>query len=312
MGATQASIRAGEDAPRRRGRGRRRLGAERAARLALVPTMLLCLIGYYGSIAWTVGMSFTPSGVLPVYEWAGVAQYERLATEPRWHTAFANMFVFGGLYLGGSLAFGILLAIALDQGVRGRSLLQTVFLYPIALSFIVTGLAWQWFLNPTTGLQEFVRGLGFPGFTFDWLSSPDRAIFTLVIAGVWHSAGLVMAIVYAGLGSVDSEIWRAGRVDGIPRWKMYLRVVLPMLAPVILVCVVLLAHERRQELRARRRHDGGRPRLRHRPAGQVRRGQPLPARQHRPRLRRGHGDAGHRPPDPAGLGLEPHRGAGRA
>lgn len=222
-------------------RPRRRMGAERTARLALVPTILLCLVGYYGSIAWTVGMSFTPSGVLPVYEWAGASQYVRLWGEPRWHTAFSNMFVFGGLYIGGSLGLGTLLAIALDQGVRGRSLLQTVFLYPIALSFIVTGLAWQWFLNPTTGLQEFVRGLGFSEFRFDWLSSPDRAIFTLVIAGLWHSAGLVMAIVYAGLGSVDVEIWRAGRVDGIPRWKMYLRVVLPMLTPVLLVCVVLLA-----------------------------------------------------------------------
>ena len=225
----------------RAARPRRRLGAERVARLALVPSMLLCLIGYYGSIAWTVGISFTTSGVLPRAEWAGVDQYVRLWSEPRWHTAFSNMFVFGGLYIGLSLAFGVLLAIVVDQGLRGRNLLQAIFLYPIALSFIVTGLAWQWFLNPTVGLQSFVRSLGVEGFTFDWLSSPDRAIFTLVIAGVWHSAGLVMAIVYAGLGSIDSELWRAGRVDGIPRATMYRRVILPMLKPVLLVCVVLLA-----------------------------------------------------------------------
>lgn len=223
-------------APRRMG-----VAAERVARWALVPTVLLCLVGTYGSIAWTVGMSFTSSGSLPRAEWAGLDQYARLLGEPRWHTAFANMFVFGGLYVAGCLAFGTLLAIALDQGVRARSLLQTVFLYPIALSFIVTGLAWQWFLNPTTGLQEFVRSLGWEGFRFDWLSDPDRAVFALVIAGVWHSSGLVMAIVYAGLGSIDGEIWRAGRVDGIPRARMYRRVILPMLAPVLLVCVVLLS-----------------------------------------------------------------------
>lgn len=223
---------------RRRAPGLRPDGVARAM---LVPTILLCLIGYYGSIAWTVGLSFTTSGSLPRAEWAGLAQYARLVGEPRWHTAFANMFLFGGLYVAGCLAFGTLLAIALDQGVRARSLLQTVFLYPIALSFIVTGLAWQWFLNPTTGLQDFVRSLGFEDFTFDWLSDPRRAVFTLVIAGVWHSSGLVMAIVYAGLGSVDGEIWRASRVDGIPRWQMYRRVILPMLAPVIGVCVVLLS-----------------------------------------------------------------------
>lgn len=227
-------------APSRRSRAGG-LSGERVARLALVPTILLCLIGTYGSIAWTVGISLTPSGSLPRAEWAGLAQYVRLAGEPRWHTAFANMFLFGGFYVAGCLAFGTLLAIALDQGVRARSLLQTIFLYPIALSFIVTGLAWQWFLNPTTGLQEFVRSLGWEEFRFDWLSDPDRAVFTLVIAGIWHSSGLVMAIVYAGLGSVDGEIWRAGRVDGIPRARMYLRVILPMLAPVLLVCVVLLA-----------------------------------------------------------------------
>jgi glucose/mannose transport system permease protein len=207
----------------------------------LVPTILACLVGYYGSILWTAGISFTSSSLLPRAEFVGLDQYVRLWGEPRWHTAFANMFLFGGLYVGVCLAFGTLLAIALDQGVRARSFLQTVFLYPIALSFIVTGLAWQWFLNPTTGLQDFVRALGFESFAFDWLSRPDRAVFTLVIAGVWHSAGLVMAIVFAGLGSVDGEIWRASRVDGIPRWRMYLRVILPMLSPVLLVCVVLLA-----------------------------------------------------------------------
>lgn len=225
--------------PRRRRRAR--LSPGTVARLVLLPSLALCAVGYYGSIAWTVGMSFTPSGVLPVLEWDGLGRYARLWDDRRWHVAFANMFLFGLFYGGGSLAFGTLLAIALDQGVRARSALQTVFLYPIALSFIVTGLAWQWFLNPTTGLQEFVRSLGFASFSFDWLSSPERAIFALVIAGVWHSSGLVMAIVYAGLGSIDAEIWRAGRVDGIPRRRMYVRVVLPMLAPVLLVCVVLLA-----------------------------------------------------------------------
>lgn len=211
------------------------------ARFVLVPTILITAVAYYGSILWTIGLSFTPSKILPVPKWAGLAMYERLSTTDRWLVAYKNLFLFGGLYVGASLLFGMILAIALDQGVKGRSWFQTLFLYPIALSFIVTGIAWRWVLNPTTGLQDLVRGLGFTGFELDLLSSPDRAIFTLVIAGVWHAAGLTMVILFAGLQSVDPEIWRAGRVDGIPRRKMYLHVVIPMLWPVVVTCLVLLS-----------------------------------------------------------------------
>ncbi len=210
------------------------------ARLVLLPTILFTVVGYYVSILWTIGLSFTPSRILPVARWAGVDMYERLFNTERWHVAYSNLFVFGGFYIGFCLLFGMILAIALDQGLRGRSLLQTIYLYPIALSFIVTGLAWRWLLNPTTGLQDFIRSLGFEGFALDLLSSPERAIFTLVIAGVWQSAGLTMVILFAGLQSVDPEIWRAGRVDGIPRWRMYLHVVVPMLGPMVATCVVLL------------------------------------------------------------------------
>lgn len=219
----------------------KKIPANLMAKIALVPSILLCAVGFYGAMLWTVVISFTSSGITPRYEFAGLKQYIRLFSMDRWHVAYTNMFVFGGLYIACSLAFGIILAIALDQGIRARSVFQTIFLYPIALSFIVTGLSWQWLLNPTTGLQNYVRQLGFETFAFDWLSSPDRAVYTLVVAGVWHAAGLVMAIMYAGLGSVDGEIWRAGRVDGIPRSKMYWRIILPMLKPVIIVCIVLLA-----------------------------------------------------------------------
>ena len=219
----------------------RKINAQNVAKLVLVPTILLCAIGFYGSILWTFVISFTTSGMLPQYNFAGFDQYIKLFGMDRWHTAYTNMFIFGFLYIACSLVFGTLLAIALDQGIRAQNFFQTMFLYPIALSFIVTGLAWQWFLNPTTGLQQFVRSLGFTDFTFDWLNRPNLAIYTLVIAGVWHAAGLMMAIMFAGLRSVDTEIWRAAKVDGIPKITMYRRVILPMLKPVIVTCVVLLS-----------------------------------------------------------------------
>jgi glucose/mannose transport system permease protein len=109
------------------------------------------------------------------------------------------------------------------------------------MSFIVTGLAWQWFLNPGLGLQKVVRDLGFPAFTFDWLVSQQMVIYTLVIAALWQSAGLVMAILLAGLRGVDADLWKAARVDGIPTWRVYTRIVLPLLGPMIVTSTVLLA-----------------------------------------------------------------------
>ncbi|WP_226781698.1 carbohydrate ABC transporter permease [Oceaniglobus trochenteri] len=218
-----------------------RIRPQTLARLVLVPTILLTVIGVYGSILWTVNISFTSSGFLPTGKYVGLDRYYELWGQARWRVAYTNLFVFGGLYIFFCIGAGLLLAIALDQGVRGRSFFQTIFLYPIALSFIVTGLAWRWILNPTTGLEAYVRGLGYEGFSFGWLSDPDMAIFTLVIAGVWHSAGLMMVIIFAGLQSIDGEIWRAGRVDGISRFHMYRGVVLPMLFPVFVTCLVLLA-----------------------------------------------------------------------
>jgi glucose/mannose transport system permease protein len=109
------------------------------------------------------------------------------------------------------------------------------------MSFVVTGLVWQWFLNPELGLQKMMRGLGWESFTFDWLVNPDYVVFTLVIAAVWHASGLVMAIMLAGLRGVDSEIWKAAKIDGIPAWRVYVSIVMPMLGPTVVTAVVLMS-----------------------------------------------------------------------
>jgi glucose/mannose transport system permease protein len=207
----------------------------------LTPTVIVMLVCFYGSTAWTVYMSFTRSAMLPNYSWAGVAQYVRLFNTPRWIVAYGNMFIFGALLIVGTLLVGTLLAILIDRRVRLEGFYRTIILYPLSMSFIVTGLAWQWVLSPTLGVQHLVRDLGFPEFTFDWIARPDRAIYTLVFAGVWHQAGLIMAIMLAGLRGIDREIWRATRVEGIPVWRCYVSIVLPMLRPLLVTCVVLLA-----------------------------------------------------------------------
>jgi glucose/mannose transport system permease protein len=212
-----------------------------AAKLVLAPTVLVMLFCFYASAAWTVYISMTRSFLLPIYGFAGTAQYDRLFATPRWQVAYGNMFLFGVLDIVGTLFLGTLLAILLDRGVRFEGVFRTIMLYPLAISFIVTGLTWQWVLSPTIGFQNFVRGLGWDDFAFDWITRPDRAIYTLVFAGIWHQSGLIMAIMLAGLRGVDREIWRAIRVEGIPPWRAYVSIILPMLRPLMVTCIVLVA-----------------------------------------------------------------------
>lgn len=212
-----------------------------AAWIALSPSVLAAAVCFYGCIVWMVYISFTRSKLVPRYDWAGWLQYERLMTDERWHVAMGNLLIFGGVLIVFTLALGFVLAIFLDQKIRLEGLLRTVYMYPLAMSFVVTGLAWQWILNPDFGIQKIVRDLGFPNFELNWLGSERMAIFAILLAAVWHGSGLVMAILLAGLRNIDSDIWKATRVDGIPTWRVYLHIVLPMLMPVVTTCVVLQA-----------------------------------------------------------------------
>ena len=222
--------------------GRRRRARTRLpAALALLPTALVVLVVYIGCMVWTVRLSFTSSTLLPKLDWVGLAQYSRLIANDRFVTSAENIAIFGVLFIGGCLVFGFLLAVFIDQNVRGEGVFRTLFLYPYAMSFIVTGVAWQWFLNPRLGLEKLVRDMGFETFTFDWLVNQQMAIYTIVIAGIWHGAGLTMAILLAGLRGVDADLWKAARVDGVPPWRFYVSVVIPLLRPMFVTATVLLA-----------------------------------------------------------------------
>jgi glucose/mannose transport system permease protein len=220
---------------------RRRSRARWAARLALLPAAAVVVVVYLGCMLWTVRLSLSSSKLLPTLDFVGLEQYARLFSNTRFLISAQNVVVFGVLFLAGCLVLGFLFAVFIDQRVRNEGVFRTIFLYPHALSFIVTGLVWQWFLNPTLGLQKLVRDFGFEGFSFDWLVSREMVVYTLVIAGIWQSAGLVMAILLAGLRGVDEDIWKATRVDGIPTWRVYLSIVLPLLRPMVITVTVLLA-----------------------------------------------------------------------
>lgn len=211
-------------------------------KLVLAPTALSILIFVYGFILWTAWISFTNSKLLPKYDLVGVYQYARLFMNDRWWVACKNLAIFGSLFILFCIVIGLLLAILLDQQIRGEGFIRAVYLYPMALSFIVTGTAWKWMLNPSLGLERLVRNLGFTDFTFDWLVNSDMSIYTVVIAGVWQSSGFVMALFLAGLRGIDDAIIKAAQVDGASLPKIYWKIIIPSLRPVFFSAVILLSH----------------------------------------------------------------------
>lgn len=213
-----------------------------APQLALTPALAVTAVAFIGSIGWTIYLSFTRSRRLPEYgidwsEWG--RQYDRLFRDAGWEISLRNLIVLG---LGSALAivFGFALAAMIDKEKRGESLFRTVFLYPLAVSLIVTGAAWRWILNPTLGAQSFLRGLGWD-VDFNWLAQGDTAMYAIILASVWQSAGFYMALMLAGLKGINSEIWSAAKLDGVPLWRVYLEIIIPMMKFTFITCAILLS-----------------------------------------------------------------------
>ncbi len=198
---------------------------------ALLPMLLTVCVGYLGSFAWTFYVSLTSSRSIATNKLVGMAQYERLFDNERWLLSLHNLALFGVLFVLACMVIGFLLAAAIDRQVAGEGALRTVFLYPYAMSFVATGLVWQWILTPG----------GIPGVEINWLVDQDMVLYTVVLASAWQASGFVMALMLAGLRGIDPEIWKAARLDGIPAWRVYFSIVLPMLAPTMATVFILLA-----------------------------------------------------------------------
>ncbi len=227
-------------APATSGRRPIRLLRNPMAKLASIPMIFTAMVIFLGGTVWTVVYSFTSSGLLPRLNWVGLAQYERLWSSRKWIVSIENLAIYGIFSLIGTLVVAFTLAALLDRKIRGEDTFRTIFLYPFALSFIVTGLVWQWILNPDLGLQHVVRDLGWTSFNFDPLNNPNIVMFGLLIAGLWQGTGLIMCIMLAGLRGIDEDIWKAARVDGIGTVKTYLRIIIPMMRPVFVTSLVLI------------------------------------------------------------------------
>lgn len=210
------------------------------AKISAIPMIVTALFVFVGGTAWTVVYSFTKSGLLPRMKWVGLDQYERLWGTKKWLVSIENLAIYGVCMLVLVFVIGFILAALIDQKIRFENTVRTIILYPYAMSFVVTGLVWQWILNPEFGVQSIVRGIGWESFTFDPLYNPEIAIFGVLIAGLWQGSGLVMILMLAGLRGIDQDVWKASRVDGIPSWKTYLFIVIPMMRPVFITTLVLV------------------------------------------------------------------------
>ncbi len=212
-------------------------------KLVIAPSFVLGFAFIYGLMIWNGVLSMTGSRMLPNYEnFVGLEQYAQLWTMDRWYVALKNLGIFSVLYVGGSMLVGMVLAIFLDQKIRAEGWLRTIYLYPMALSFIVTGTAWKWILNPSDGLQKLMHDLGWTSFNFDWLVQSDYAIYCVVIAGIWQSAGFAMALFLAGLRGIDDSIIKAAQIDGASLPLIYWRIILPILRPVVFSTILVLSH----------------------------------------------------------------------
>jgi glucose/mannose transport system permease protein len=212
-------------------------------KIVLAPSFAVTLLFVYGFILFTIVLSFTGSKMLPKFDaWVGMANYRRLFALPEWQIALKNIAIFASLYIVICTLIGLMLAIFLDQKIRGEGALRPIYLYPMALSFIVTGTAWKWFLDPGIGLQNVMHQWGWESFQFTWIKSNTMAIYTIVIAAVWQTSGFVMAMFLAGLRGIDNEILKAAQIDGASNWQLYRRIVIPLLRPAFLSAFVILSH----------------------------------------------------------------------
>jgi len=213
---------------------------EHTPQLVLVPTVIATLTYVIIFSLWTLWISVSTSTLLPELTYSGFNEYAALWKSKRWTVAYQNLFLFGSLYVSGSLIVGTLLAILIDQRVRAEALWRTIYLYPLAISFIVTGTVWRWIFHPTTGLEMALKNLGWEGVSFAWITDRNMAIYVVVVTAIWHASGFAMALILAGLRSVDGDLVKAAQIDGASMPRTYRRVILPTIWPIFLAVAVVL------------------------------------------------------------------------
>lgn len=221
----------------------------------LIPSLLLILVFVYGFIGWTGYVSLSNyNTIIPDFSFAGLKNYIYLFKDFRFQADLRNTLFFTILFIGLVIVLGMGLAMLIDQKLKGESIFRNIFLFPMALSFIVTGVVWQWLLNPSTGFNYFLKFFGIQPkwYTdttilagFKWGSIEfglPVAIIAVVIAAVWQMTGFSLAMYLAGLRGIPDEVREAARIDGASEWQVYRKVIIPLLMPITASVVIIMAH----------------------------------------------------------------------
>ncbi len=217
--------------------------------LLILPSIIAVAVFVYGFIGWSIRVSLSAwKGLLPDYTWVGLKNYVTLlTTDARFQVDIRNTVIFTLIFVVGSLLLGLALAILLDQGLRGENAFRSIFLFPMAISYIVTGVVWRWLMNPAMGSRLSGLNLLFDSIGLDflinrWYTTPQWGIAAIAIPAIWQMSGYTMALYLAGLRGIPDELREAARVDGASEGQIYRRIVLPMLSPVTLSAMIILGH----------------------------------------------------------------------
>jgi len=228
---------------------RRRNRDQWTAIAVILPSILATAIFVYGFIGWTLRVSLSNwTGLMPDYSFAGLRQYLDLARDPRFAIDIRNTAIFTVLFLTSCLVIGLFLAILLDQRLRGENIFRSLFLFPMAVSFIVTGVAWRWLMNSATGtrisgLNLLFHQLGLDPLINNWhLTDPPWGIAFIALPAVWQMSGFTMALYLGGLRAISDDLREAARVDGASEFQIYRYVLLPLLRPITLSVMIILGH----------------------------------------------------------------------
>jgi glucose/mannose transport system permease protein len=216
--------------------------------LLISPSILAVLIFIYGFIAWSVRVSLSNwKGLNPDYTWTGFRNYLELFSDPRFAVDVRNTLLFTTVFVAGSLILGFLLAVMLDQGLRGEGFFRSLFLFPMAISYIVTGVVWRWLMNPAmgsrmSGFNLLFTSLGLDSWVNAWHTTPRWGMAAIALAAIWQMSGYTMALYLAGLRAIPQELKEAARIDGASEFQIYRRIMVPLLAPVTLSALIILGH----------------------------------------------------------------------
>lgn len=217
--------------------------------LLIAPSVIAIAVFVYGFIGFTAFASFTKwDAMLPDFSLVGWRNYEKLFDTTRFQIDLSNTVVFTVLFLIACLALGFLLAVLLDQRIRFEGFFRSVFLFPLAISYIVTGVVWRWLLNPgsvqlgSTGVNLLFEKVGLDFLKNGWYTDPNIGIKAVVIAATWQMSGYVMAMYLAGMRGISEDLREAARVDGANEFQVYRHIILPLLQPITLGAVIILGH----------------------------------------------------------------------